>query len=244
MLRFISVSENAELMARYDKQRDPWEGMEWMYHDPVCNVYWERLYPDFGDFQFVVYDDEADELLGQGQTIPFFWSQVDADLPDGVDGVLPVAFEPAREPNTLSALLAVVEPSDRSKGLSTEILKHMGTIARERGYVSLVAPVRPVRKHLYPLTPMDRYASWRRADGLLFDPWLRTHERLGARCAGICPRSNVFTGTVVEWSKWTGLTFFDTGDYLARGMMNEFRVDLEADAGTYVEPNVWMVHTL
>ena len=42
------------------------------------------------------------------------------------------------------------------------------------------APFRPSWKERYPLVPIERYAAWRRADGLLFDPWMRVHERLGA----------------------------------------------------------------
>jgi hypothetical protein len=40
-------------------------------------------------------------------------------------------------------------------------------------------------KHRYPLTPIDRYLSWRREDGTHLDPWLRTHERLGANIANV-----------------------------------------------------------
>ena len=38
--------------------------------------------------------------------------------------------------------------------------------------------MRPSWKERYPLVSIERYAGWRRADGLLFDPWMRVHERL------------------------------------------------------------------
>ncbi len=239
---FVTFAERPDLLARWIEQRDPWRDMEWMYHDPVCEGYWHHLRDDFGDFQFLVYEDDA--VLGEGRAIPFSWSGRDEDLPDGVDEVLPLAVEHQEEPNTLCAILAVVDPGTQRKGVSAEILKHMASMARDRGCESLVAPVRPSLKHLYPLASMESYAQWRRPDGHMFDPWLRTHERLGARYAGVCPNSNIFKGTVAEWEEWTELTFFESGEYLAPRMMNPFHIDLDAGEGTYIEPNVWMVHDI
>ena len=63
----------------------------------------------------------------------------------------------------------------------------MRTAAVRAGLDALLAPVRPTLKERYPLTPTERYLSWRRDDGQLFDPWLRVHERLGAEILGVCP---------------------------------------------------------
>jgi hypothetical protein len=244
LLSFPTYEERPDLVARWVEQRDPWSGMEWMYHDPVCERYWPRLNEDFDEWQFLVYDEGSNAILGEGRTIPFHWSGRDEDLPDGVDEVFPLACDGHEKPNTLCALLAVVDTAAQAKGLSTEILKQMGAVAQAHGLMDLVAPVRPNHKSRYPLTPMERYAVWRRDDGQLLDPWLRTHERLGARYAGICPHSNVFRGSVAQWQEWTGLDFIESGDYLVAGMMNPFQIDLDADTGTYVEANVWMVHEL
>src|SRR6185436_6316307 len=84
------------------------------------------------------------------------------------------------EADTLCAMVATVEPAMRGKGLSGLVIEGMRTAARAAGLKALIAPVRPTLKTQYPLTPMDRYVEWRRDDGLLFDPWLRLHERLGA----------------------------------------------------------------
>jgi len=56
----------------------------------------------------------------------------------------------------------------------------MGNIARRHRLQALIAPVRPNWKERYPLAPMAPYGCWRRPDGLLFDPWMRVHERIGA----------------------------------------------------------------
>ena len=51
-------------------------------------------------------------------------------------------------------------------------------------------------------------------------------------------------GTIAQWEEWTGLVFPESGDYVVRGALEPVRIDREADLGTYVEPNVWMLHRL
>lgn len=89
---------------------------------------------------------------------------------------------------------------------------------------------------------MERYAQWRRSDGRLFDPWLRTHERLGARFAGIGTHGNVFRGTVAEWEQWTGFAFPGSGQYIVVGALEPLHIHHDRDEGVLIEPNVWMVH--
>jgi hypothetical protein len=79
------------------------------------------------------------------------------------------------------------------------MVERMAEIGRDQGLDTLIAPVRPTLKHRYPLTRMESYIAWRRPDGTLFDPWLRTHERLGAEIAKVAPESGRVTGTVAEW---------------------------------------------
>ena len=61
------------------------------------------------------------------------------------------------------------------------------------------------------MTPIERYAAWRREDGLLFDPWLRVHERLGAEVIGTAPEAMRIPGTVAEWEEWAGMAFPESG---------------------------------
>lgn len=106
----------------------------------------------------------------------------------------------------------------------------------------MLAPVRPARKSRYPLTPMDRYASWLRGDGLHVDPWIRTHQRLGASILSSAPRSMVITGTVAEWEGWAAMVFPEAGRYVVPGALDLVEIDRAGDRGTYVEPNLWMRH--
>ncbi len=248
-MRFFTVAERPDLAERYSREAEEFwpPHMAFVYHDPVCEEFWPRLDIEFAAFQLIVYDEAEDRFLAQGNTIPLEWSGRDEDLPDGVPAVLRRAFRGSEEgtsPTALCALLAGVQPKVKSTGLSAELLKCMKEIARHHGLSSLVAPVRPNLKERYPLTAMERYAEWRRPDGLPLDPWLRTHERIGGRLAGIAPIGNVFCGTVSEWERWTALTFPESGEYVVPGALNPVRIDRERDEGVLTEPNVWMVHAL
>jgi hypothetical protein len=102
--------------------------------------------------------------------------------------------------------------------------------------------VRPTQKDRYSLVPMERYLSWRRHDGAHFDPWLRTHGRLGAAVVKVAPESMQVTGTVAEWEERTKMALPESGAYVVPGALVPVQVDLERDEGVYLEPNVWVVH--
>ncbi|MCY1137163.1 hypothetical protein OWR29_04070 [Actinoplanes sp. Pm04-4] len=142
--------------------------------------------------------------------------------------------------NTLCALAAETLRDGRRRGLAHELLGAMREIAARQGLKHLVAPVRPSAKDSYPLMPIERYIHWRRPDGQLLDPWMRVHERLGARVSTPLPHSMLITGTVPEWQSWTGLVFPDPGDYVFPEGLATVRID--GDQGTYWEPNFWMIH--
>ena len=124
------------------------------------------------------------------------------------------------------------------------MLKEMASIARKEGFQYVTIPVRPSLKSKYPLIPIDHYINWRREDGLPFDPWLRVHERFGGKIVKICHESMRIPGTISDWEQWTGLRFFDSGDYVIDGALNPVNIDLEKNLGLYIEPNVWVLHEI
>jgi GNAT superfamily N-acetyltransferase len=237
-----SYSERPDLAERTGEIDDVWP--EFAHHARL-NRHWHRLREDYLDFQLVVYDDERDELVGRGHSVPFPWNGRVDDLPDGVEGVFDLLFEDggAGSPTTLSAVAAVVDPRHQGRGLSGFVIEGMRAAAARAGLDALVAPVRPTLKTRYPLTPMERYLGWRREDGQLFDPWLRLHERLGAEILGVCPGSLIVEGAVAEWEEWTGMVFPDSGRYVVDGALVPVEIDREENVGRYVEPNVWMRHS-
>jgi GNAT superfamily N-acetyltransferase len=198
------------------------------------------LTEELPEFQFHLVGDD-DEILARARSIPVRWDGTVEDLPVGIDGAIARGFEQDGA-NVLCALVIMVPRDLQSRGLSSEVVQAMTEIARRHGLSSLIAPVRPSWKERYPLIPIERYARWRRDDGLLFDPWMRVHERLGAGVLKPEPRSLRITGTVAEWESWTEMSFPESGDYWFPGGLATVRIDQDGDSGTYWEPNVWMHH--
>ncbi len=206
--------------------------------------HWDSLFDVFADLQ-VLLCDRAGTLIALGHTIPFVWDGTVEDLPSTIDEVMDRAVEARRcghEPTALSALAALVSPKHQGRGLSSEILRAMRLLAAKCSMGSLVAPVRPTLKSLYPLTPIERYARWKRADGSPFDPWLRVHWRLGAELLRIAPKAATITGTVADWEAWTGMSFPESGAYVVPGALQPIKIDREQNIGRYEDPNVWMRH--
>lgn len=218
---------------------------EYNMHGDVMNLYWGRLYEDFPEFQFVLHDDDSGEVLAEGHTIPCPWDGTADGLPAGIDGAVEEAFRAHAEgaaPGALCALAVEIPPRNQARRLSPTMLAAMKSIAARHGLPSVIAPLRPNWKDRYPITPIEEYVTWTRADGLPFDPWIRVHARLGARILKPEPRSLLITGSVAEWESWTGMVFPASGDYVFPQGLAPVTIDRDADRGTYWEPNVWMVH--
>jgi GNAT superfamily N-acetyltransferase len=217
---------------------------EFLYHDPVLESLLGRVIADYAEFQFYAWDDEREEVVGVGMAVPAWWDGDAGSLPDeGIDAVVAARFaEGASEPTVLSALQILIAPDYRGQGLSSRMIRRMAEIGRDHGLDTLIAPVRPTLKERYPLAPIERYIGWRRPDGTHFDPWLRTHERLGAKIAKVAPQSSSVPASVAEWEEWAQMKFPETGAYVVPGALVPIEIDRERDEGTYVEPNVWMVH--
>jgi hypothetical protein len=80
------------------------------------------------------------------------------------------------------------------------------------------------------------------SDGLHIDPWIRTHQRLGASILASAPRSMTITGTVPEWEDWAAMAFPETGQYVVADALDLVTIDRERDQGAYAETNLWMRH--
>jgi hypothetical protein len=215
---------------------------EYNKHGDVLGVYWDRLTEELPEFQFHLLG-EGDEILARARSIPVRWNGTVEDLPAGIDGAIARGFDEG-DANVLCALVIMVPRDVQGRGVSRAAVEAMGAIARRHGLGSLIAPVRPSWKERYPLAPIERYAEWRRADGLLFDPWMRVHERLGALVLKPEPQSLRITGTVADWEEWTEMAFPESGDHWFPGGLAPVAIDRESNRGRYWEPNVWMRHSL
>ncbi|WP_431876792.1 Long-chain-fatty-acid--CoA ligase [Amycolatopsis sacchari] len=163
------------------------------------------------------------------------------ELPDtGWDGAILWAAEDAldgRRPTALAALDVQVALGRRGEGIAAEALRALKESAR--GLSRLVVPVRPTTKALEPHVPMAEFVARRRADGLPEDPWLRVHERLGARFVKIAPFAMTVSGTLWQWHEWTGKPLSD-GPNVVEGALVPVLASVAHDFAVYVEPNVWV----
>jgi GNAT superfamily N-acetyltransferase len=240
-----TLAERPDLRSQLkDVEEQAW--LPFMVQSPVSARCWGKVLSAFPEHQTLFVSPE-DKLIAGGVVVPIAWDGRLQTLPDGWDEVLEQGVtdhEAGRRPNAMSALEAVVAPEYQSRGLSTEIIKSMRRIAAEHGYHSLIAPVRPTLKSLYPLMSIETYAHWKRPDGLPVDPWLRVHARLGAEIIALSPRSMTIPGSVEDWAQWTGLSFPESGRYVVQGALQPIEIDLESGQGVYYDPNVWMQHRL
>lgn len=212
----------------------------------ALRAYWSDIYQrPLAAFQTIALDGET--VVGLANSIPFHLPVGEA-LPDaGWDAVLEWGVQGAQggpAANTLSALSVAIRPEQRGTGLARLLLEAMKPPARTAGLTRMVAPVRPTLKALYPLQGFATYCAWRREDGTPFDPWLRTHEAMGAWVIGPAMASQTMTGTLEQWQHWTGMRFPETGRYAIPGALAPLDIDIAADRGICLEPNLWMEHPL
>jgi GNAT superfamily N-acetyltransferase len=216
---------------------------EFIFHDPVSSEHIGRVETYFPQYDILVLDDG--QVVAGGWGVPIGWDETIAALPEGYDGALVSAvtgYEKADRADTLCIMAAAVRSDRQGGGLAGKTLTALRERATAAGLRRVIAPVRPALKSRYPLTSMEAFAHWSRSDGLHIDPWIRTHQRLGATVLAPAPRSMIITGTVAEWEDWAAMAFPETGHYVVPDALDLVAIDREEDRGTYAETNLWMRH--
>lgn len=205
---------------------------------------WDRFYAELSDFLLLLTDGN-DSLIGGGFTVPVSWNGELDTLPSSIEKIVENGLNCKRSSaNTLIPVAALVDKRVRGENISTEILKQMKSLAIRRGFLNLIVPVRPTWKTRYPLQSIESYAKWQNKDGLLYDPWLRTHQRLGATVIKCVKSTLKIKGTIEDWEKWTGMIFPESGEYVVTNALQPVQIDIQSNIGVYHEPNVWMQHPL
>jgi GNAT superfamily N-acetyltransferase len=235
--------------ARLGEMSDP-EIAEFLYHDAASVALFDPVRLRFPEYTLIGIDPAEPEVpVAVLYTVPFTWNADPAvELPvGGYDAVLLTAAADllaGRRGNVVSAVLAMVRPSSRGRGISALMLDAARRNAAELGHASLVAPVRPVRKHLSPRLTMAEYAARRRPDGMPEDPWLRVHARAGGQMVAVAACSMTVAAPLSEWRQWTGLPFDAEGPVDVPGGLVPVHCDPREGVAVYVEPNVWYHHSL
>lgn len=238
----VTSSERPDLE---DQARAAFRGEwpEFIFHDPISGEYIQRSGEHFTRYDILLLDEG--QVVAGGWGVPLRWDGSVGTLPDGYDGALVSAVtghETSVVPDTLSVMAAAVRADRQGRGLAGQVITALRDRAVEDGLQRVIAPVRPTLKSRYPLASMDSFATWMREDGLHRDPWIRTHQRLGATILAPAERSMVVSGTVAEWEDWAQMAFPQTGTYVVPAAHAVVEIDIEQDRGTYVETNLWMQH--
>ncbi|MCK4979618.1 MAG: GNAT family N-acetyltransferase [Candidatus Delongbacteria bacterium] len=223
---------------------------EFMLHDEIASEYFPKLYKEFPEFQFWLIDESNDnKIVGIGNSIPLFFDGDLKDLPEkGWDYALQKGFEDKEngvKPNILCALAITMNPEYKEKGISHQMVKAIMELGRRGKFNRLILPVRPSEKHKYPLISMDEYLKNNiREDNFSTDPWVRVHQRLGGKIIKPCNEAMLIEGSVKDWENWAKMEFSISGEYVVPFALATVKIDIEKDLGTYIEPNIWMVHEL
>lgn len=109
--RVIRYSERPELWKDTDAiTREVWP--EYNLHSEDPNRYFDRLFDEFPEFQFVLYDAGQREVIAEGHTIPCDWDVTSEGLGEGISAMIAAAFDAKaahRRPSALCALAAEVK---------------------------------------------------------------------------------------------------------------------------------------
>lgn len=221
---------------------------EFMLHDQVANELWHELLDRFPEYQLALYDPEKNRAAAMGNSFPLRWDGLLQDLPEeGWDWSFVKAVNDHKQglsPNFHCAIQVIIHPDYQGQGLSTPMIEAMRALTKAKGLEALIIPIRPNEKSKYPLIGLDDYITWKTARGLPLDGWLRVHTRLGGKIIKVCHDSKTIRGTPLEWEAWAGMRFPQSGEYVIPGALVPIQINLEKDAGVYVEPNVWIVHEI
>ncbi|MFI9554263.1 N-acetyltransferase [Nonomuraea endophytica] len=244
-LRITTLAERPEFAESLWDMDTAWP--EFMLNDPIADFFYAVATTHYADYVLVADDsDEPGRMVARGCMIPF--TSRDGELPeDGWDAVIRRGWltrDGGTTPDAVSALEITIRKDLLGTGLSGHMVAAMRGRAARLGYSELLAPVRPSQKHLEPHTPATEYAFRTRADGLPYDAWLRVHVRAGAKVVKVAHRSMTISGTLREWREWTGLPFDADGPVEVPGALVPVHCDVTHDHAVYVEPNIWVRHSL
>lgn len=164
-----------------------------------------------------------------------------------------------KQPNAICALAVAIDPAHRKRGIADALLQNYKDLTRACSYEALVVPVRPTRKTEFLDVKMEDYVSWVKWGGAgvdePFDPWVRTHVRLGGWIIKVCHQSMRVEADTDTWERWTGVRFTSEGalchkdengrtyhEISVPGALTYVRYFPELNRGFYTEPNVWIRH--
>src|SRR5687767_3450701 len=160
--RLVTHAERPELRHLAPAAEEVWP--DYNLHGDVMNEWWGALLEELAEYQFCLVDEETGAVVAEARTGPLAWSGDDAELPPSIGDAVAVVVRARRDGasvDSLCAFAAEVALDARRGGLAGELLGGMTELARRYGLRRVIAPVWPSWKARYPLTPIERYVTWR-----------------------------------------------------------------------------------
>ncbi len=245
-LNVVTLADHPELQAESERLCSLWP--EFMYYDRnELKLGGARyLSQKFSTFQFY-FQTTVGKVIAIIDASPCHWDGSLADLPTGWSDMRVRVWDNhimGIKTNTLTLFEMTIVQEYQGKGLAKQLLQTLLQYAQQNQFQAIIVPVRPTLKSSYPLTPMERYAYWKRPDGSPFDPWLRVHWQCGGEILSIGYPSMTIEAEISQWEKWTQLRFPESGEYIVPNTLVPIQIDLEMNIGRYLEPNIWVHHPI
>ena len=210
----------------------------------VVSTCWKKVERYFPEYQrFLI--DNRNFVAAFVCTLPFYWNQRLDELPDdGWDWLMRKGiedFENSITPNFLGGLQIVISRTNRGKGLSKRLISEGKRIKQDKGLTYFVLPIRPTFKHKFPQMPMREYIQYKE-DERVFDPWIRSHLKSGARMIRVCTNSMNVRGNIEFWEDLKNEKITTSGMHEVEGALNPVFIDIESNSGEYREENIWIYY--
>jgi len=242
--KFLTLNQLSKKQRRQYNEAIALAFPEILSASPTINQYWNILESYYPEYQYYLISTDED-LIGFVNTIPFQFKNDLQLLPnEGWDWMLETGisnYDHKESPNYLGGLQVIVRGKYQGLGYSKQIISHCKQMVKTSSFLKLVIPIRPTKKHLFPLMSMKEYINHK--DGHkneIFDPWIRTHINSGAEIINICQRSMTIGGGIDFWEGMLNKKITKSGSYILQGALTPVKIDLTNQTGEYVEPNIWI----
>jgi hypothetical protein len=234
------LADNADLRKRMAMLEDE-SFPKYLNEEPIWLKVQEDIFANFSAYHLFLIDAETNDTVGVSINVPLCWNGLPEDLPT-YNGLLTRCLDEhqaGRKPTALCAILGAVSPSYRSKGVFKRVFAETTELLKKHDIRHFLSPVRPSNKQLYPNFDIADFLSWRSPDGQLIDPWLNSFEQQGAKFLGIARDAITVNAPVEQWTKWTGMQFPVSGDFVIPGGHRMLKVDRASGVARYAEDHVW-----
>ena len=150
-------------------------------------------------------------------------------------------FENDIQANFLGGLQIIVNKKHLSKGYSKHLIAAAKDLMIKHSYQHFAIPIRPTLKHEYPEMDMTEYVNFKK-EQVIFDPWIRTHMKQGAKFISVCENSMNVQGDIPFWQKLVLKPITNSGTYIIKGALSPINISIENNKGEYREANIWIYY--